>query len=388
MAEQKKGALLELLREMEKQGIDENNAVRHRVFGKYIDETSRIQGVPRMGVFELTPLCNLDCRMCYVHLDREQMRGQKLITGEQWISLMEQAIDRGMMYAQLSGGEAMMHPDFERIYRYLYERGIQITVMTNGILLDGKRMELFLQHPPTAIQMTMYGGSEETYERVTGHRVYERVKGNLLRAKEINCRLTVTATPSRYFGAKDVAAVRAFCRENDLTLKINADLNDAREETGRALREFNLPEEEYMEIRRQMVPEEMRKPVKQELLPPPGNAKEPAYGFQCGAGRSLFCVKWNGNMQACLDVPYAEKPFEIGFDEAWDRIHSFAVNYEIPRECQGCPYRSVCSICPVLHGQNAPKGHVDRSICERTRKLVQEGIRVLPENRENSLEKV
>ena len=210
MGEQQEGRLLQLLRQMEKQGIGEDNPVRSQLYNEYLDGESRQAGVPRMGVFELTPLCNLDCKMCYVHLQKDQLRGASLLTGEQWIGLMQEAIDAGMLSAQLSGGEAMMHPDFDEIYLFLYERGIRITVMTNGILLTDKRIAFFQKYRPAAIQITLYGGSDDAYERVTGHRMYERVTGNIVKAKEIGCRLTITATPSHYFGVEDVKFASKF----------------------------------------------------------------------------------------------------------------------------------------------------------------------------------
>jgi len=63
------------------------------------------QDVPLNGNFELTPLCNLDCKICYVHLQDPSVR-HRMLSGEQWIALMQQAIDRGMMVALLTGGEA------------------------------------------------------------------------------------------------------------------------------------------------------------------------------------------------------------------------------------------------------------------------------------------
>lgn len=42
--------------------------------------------------------------MCYVHLSRGQMGDARLLTLEEWIGIAQQAIDAGMLYAQLTGG--------------------------------------------------------------------------------------------------------------------------------------------------------------------------------------------------------------------------------------------------------------------------------------------
>ena len=69
-------------------------------------KNAREHDTPICGDFELTPLCNLDCRMCYVHLADPAVKA-RMLTGDQWISLMGQAIERGMLIALLTGGEAM-----------------------------------------------------------------------------------------------------------------------------------------------------------------------------------------------------------------------------------------------------------------------------------------
>ena len=39
---------------------------------EYLHAKAARQGIPLSGTFELTPLCNMNCRMCYVRMSREQ----------------------------------------------------------------------------------------------------------------------------------------------------------------------------------------------------------------------------------------------------------------------------------------------------------------------------
>ena len=39
---------------------------------EYLHTKASRFGIPLNGTFELTPLCNMNCRMCYVRMDREQ----------------------------------------------------------------------------------------------------------------------------------------------------------------------------------------------------------------------------------------------------------------------------------------------------------------------------
>ena len=69
-----------------------------------IQEKTREADIPYIGNFELIPLCNLDCKMCYVHLQDPSV-WHRMLSGEQWISIIQQAIDAGLMEALLTGGE-------------------------------------------------------------------------------------------------------------------------------------------------------------------------------------------------------------------------------------------------------------------------------------------
>ena len=58
-------------------------------FNRYIEDIARRKKLPLHGNFELTPLCNLDCKMCYVHLTGSQFSMESLISIDQWKKSVE-----------------------------------------------------------------------------------------------------------------------------------------------------------------------------------------------------------------------------------------------------------------------------------------------------------
>lgn len=106
----KQSGLLALLEQLEEQGADD--AEKTYQMREYLRAVARERSIPLHGTFELTPLCNLNCRMCYVHLSEKQLKqtGKCLLTTEQWKHLMGQAADAGMITATLTGGEALTYP--------------------------------------------------------------------------------------------------------------------------------------------------------------------------------------------------------------------------------------------------------------------------------------
>lgn len=96
-------SLQELLTELDKDGVQGGR--RYQAVKEYIGYKAREKEIPVSGGFELTPLCNLDCKMCYVHLTPAQLpKEHTLLTVEQWKDIIRQAVDAGMLYADVTGG--------------------------------------------------------------------------------------------------------------------------------------------------------------------------------------------------------------------------------------------------------------------------------------------
>ena len=218
-------------------------------FAEYLEQRARIKGVPIHGQFELTPLCNFDCKMCYTHLSAEQMRGRVPLKTEQWKDLIHQAYELGMYQATLTGGECLLYPGFEELFLYLHSLGCEVNVLTNGEMLDEKWVSFFEKHTPASIQITLYGNDDESYEKVTGRRVFDKVLKNIRRVSEADLPLRIAITPNVFLRDSMIDTVRlakSLCRD----VRINTELFDPREDTGRSGMDFDLTSEEYVHIYR------------------------------------------------------------------------------------------------------------------------------------------
>ena len=126
-------------------------------------------GVPITGSFELTPLCNLNCKMCYVRMNRtEQEEISRLQTAEEWTALAEKLRDAGTLFLLLTGGEPLLYPAFRAVYLAVRKRGMIVTVNTNGTLLNEDWAAFFAKNPPRRVNVTLYGASGETYKSLCG----------------------------------------------------------------------------------------------------------------------------------------------------------------------------------------------------------------------------
>ena len=72
---------------------------------------------PINGSIELLPLCNMNCRMCYVRLSRQEMDQMgSLHPLEDWMRITEEMQKAGVVFMLLTGGEPLLYPGFRELY--------------------------------------------------------------------------------------------------------------------------------------------------------------------------------------------------------------------------------------------------------------------------------
>lgn len=343
-----------------------------------------LQGVPISGLFELTPRCTLDCEMCYVHLTNNQISHPELQT-EQWLSLMEQACAAGMMFATLTGGECLMYPGFRDLYEYLTGRGVLVTVLTNGTLLDEEWAEWFCAHTPQRVQISVYGCTSQGCKRVTGSSsAFEKVDRaiDLLSKYRIPFELAITVSSNL---VEDFESILRYCvQKNPRNCMVNACPFDARPETERRFSDYapTLDQQaEIYKIQSNVLQElfhhdnAMTAPVAKQSK---GNQRTPPKGVQCSAGRNSFSITWEGKMLPCSVFDFAAKyPLTEGFAKSWENLHQACLEYINPIECIACDYYKACRFCPAGHFMRMGEGRADPFVCEEAHKMVSEGIRTL-----------
>ena len=366
------GNLVEYVRLLKAQGIPEKGLKKS--IGRYLEQKARERGIPISGAFELTPLCNLDCKMCYVHLDKHAFATSDLLSVNDWKSLMRQAHDAGMRSAMLTGGECLTYPGFDELYLFLHELGVGTDVLSNGLLIDEKRVEFFLRNRPQCIKISLYGSCDDAYEKVTGHRVFQKVYHNLELMRDAKLPVYVTITPSKYM-QDDMIRLIETAESLNIRYEINARLIQPRENTGRIIEDLSL--DEYVEMYRLRFQYRQKNlvPIDPKEVPLENHGGSEKRGLRCGAGQSSFSINYFGCMCPCLSLDeFSVSALKFGFQAAWKMVNEYAVNYPAPCECDGCVYRPVCINCQAMH-KNAPQvGHCDPRICERTKRLTQEGF--------------
>lgn len=331
---------------------------------------ARAQCVPITGTFELTPLCNFRCRMCYMRLDASEVaKYGRLRTADEWLDIARQAMALGTYHVTLTGGEPLMRQDFAQIYQGLVEMGMVVSVMSNGSLITPDIVDLFSRFRPCQLRFTLYGVSDATYERLckTPDGFTRTMRGlEALRAAGLPFTLAFTETS---LNAGDLNEVLAIADRLGANIAVNADLMPAVRGAQSEATALRLPEDVRPHISRPIdndCPDPLSEYLRTHQMPT--NLDDGPFAT-CKAYRTSFFITWNGKMETCTFMSNnAADPFEDGFAHAWETMTTGLSTLRYPEACRACPARTICPTCPGVRAAmtGSPIG-IPQELCEYVR---------------------
>jgi len=347
-------------------------------FNEFIDlmnDEAAVKNIPINGTFELTPRCNLHCRMCFV-CNPVMSPGVEL-SGGQWLDIMAQARDAGMIFAMLTGGEPILHKNFWDIYLGLKKLGVFITLNSNGTAITPEVADMLKKYPPIRVAISVYGSSPEAYQKACGSAAgYEKtINGiGLLRERGVEFRLRTMLTKDT---ADDMANIARLILSYNVPFSYGNYILPPLWDNGNDPRSLRLDGEElkkytkmtidavneYYEVHgnpREQALAEMREELRlkkgkqvsaeRKELHRRAEAARKKAAFKCLAGVSRFSVTHDGFIRFCeitRDSMFDLK--ETRFTEAFRRLTEAAAAIPECTECDGCPDRKKCSPCPPRH---------------------------------------
>lgn len=311
--------------------------------------------VPLYGVLELLPLCNLNCDMCYVRMSREEMEQVgRLRTIEEWTKTAEDMMKAGTLFVLLTGGEPLLYPHFRELYQKLRELGMIITINTNGTLIDEAWADFFAENKPRRINITLYGASNETYERLCHYPggFDKAVNGiRLLRERNIDVKVNGSLAKAN---VDDRMKIIELGESLDAPVRIDTYMYPSVRERNHAYNnQARLDPEMAAKARVEVLQREMgeevfaqyRKIRLDEAENTPEGEAVPGQ-MACRAGKSSFVVNWQGEMRSCvvLDKPSISLR-DVEFEEAWELTKKGTESLRISARCSSCKLRKVCNTC-------------------------------------------
>ena len=350
-------------------------------FEKILIRTAYEKKIPLSGSLELTPLCTMDCSMCYVRLSHEELQKRGTVkSAEEWLALAEQMKNAGTLFILLTGGEPLLHPEFRKIYLGLRKMGMIVTLNTNGTLIDEKWANFFFQNPPRRVNISLYGSNELTYEKVCHYKEgYQKTIRAIRLLKDRGIQVKINGSLVKA-NAGDLEEIVKTAKE--LETAVNVDTYMYPVKKGVKEDEVRLSPEEAAVRRVQflklyLTEEEFRQRSQMEIAlgDEPEQEEDSLPGMRCQAGRSSFAVSWDGMMAPCVMLKEVGRiPVqEYGFQRSWQQIVERTEQIRSGRICQDCRMRGICQVCAAsaLHEEGS-YWKKPEYICRYTKKYLEE----------------
>lgn len=330
-------------------------------FEKYLCDQAFENEIPIEGTFELLPLCNMDCRMCYIRMSKEEMDKVGVIQPvDFWINVAKKMKKHGLLFVLLTGGEPLLYNGFKELYKAISSMGMIITINTNGTLINDEIIELWKEYPPRRVNVSLYGASDETYSNLCRNpKGFTQTMTNIKKMIDAKLQVKINYTISR-----------ANVHELDQVISITENLNlpistptymfppARKEKNSLSFNDYRLSPKEVAEIQYKIIKHGiLEKPesvvsIKNMLDKIQADscvneyAIETPKGFLCSAGVRSFWINWKGIMTPCGMISH------IGADlhklepiNAWNKIKEESKSVETSNKCFHCSYRSICENC-------------------------------------------
>jgi radical SAM protein with 4Fe4S-binding SPASM domain len=311
--------------------------------------------VPLSGTLDLTHRCNLGCVHCYNSDRPGGMPGVEMDT-RKIFSLLDEICDAGCLYLLITGGEPLLRQDFPEIYTYAREKGLLITVFTNGTLISDRILTLFRDLPPRAVEISVYGAAKPTYEKITGvEGSYEKCISGISRLLERNIQvrlktILMTTNKHEFYDIEEMARKIGVKFRFDAAIfpRLNGDQTPVRFRVSAQ----DAVEREFSDAERVLGWEDFI-----------GRLPDPAPSgdlYECGAGITGFYIDPYGNLRPCLMTTTVSYDLTKGnFPEGWEKMNSIRARKTIPLSaCTSCEMKLLCGYCPAFFELETGDAHM------------------------------
>lgn len=361
---------------------------------KNLREKADILKFPIAGTFELSPMCNMDCRMCYVRMNKQEFdkTGERLRTADEWIKLGKSAVEQGMMFLLLTGGEPFLYPEFLKVYEALRRMGLIILINSNGTMMTDEILDGLTANKPRRVNLSLYGSSDKIYADLCRNpKGFTQVINAVERLQErkIDIRFSMAVTP---WNKDDFPNMIAVAKKYDVPVSIANYIFPAQRRNmtceEAALHRFSpeLAGAYGVEVSKLYNTNETLCHTAIEKLNKVKNASIPEWeqrnGFWCRGGNSVFWVTWDWRVLPCGMVQHpAVKTNGDDFGESWKKLRAEMDKVWLSSECYNCPKKSVCQTCAAsMMTETGSYGMKPEYQCRMTDAALAEYEAILKEN--------
>lgn len=315
---------------------------------------------PKRCVWELTSRCNMRCLHCASGLGPNYSRGTELSSAEA-IKLCHDLKSLGCEYVVLSGGEALLRDDWEKIARELGSLGVAASLITNGLLITGALAKRIKNAGVCRVALSL-DGLEPTHNYIRHHPhsfAVVLLACSLLRDAGLHVNIVTHINRMNLGELEDIEALVAGMGVDVWRLQLGSPV-------GRMAKhpELHLTPEDLPAIADFIVSGKQRGAVYIDVGDNIGyfseheealrrGADTPLFGCWCGcpAGCLAIGIEANGNVKGCLSLQSSSfvegNVREETLSAIWNRPGAFRytrgfVPSDLTGACRDCEFGEIC----------------------------------------------
>jgi radical SAM protein with 4Fe4S-binding SPASM domain len=330
----------------------------------------------------MTHRCNLRCVHCYLGDERNAESQARELDTAFWCSVVDQIAEAGCLNLLITGGEPFARSDFAEVYTRAKRRGLLVTVFTNGTRLDDSLLRLFSELPPWLVEVSLYGATKETYDKVTTvPGAWERCLAGVDALCSAGVRVALKTVILKG-NQHEVGAMRQMAEDRRANFRVDPAVFPCRDgDQGPIEHRVAAAQAVAIEMADLGHLESTAKAYERLRTLPSVDRL-----YTCAAGQTGFHIDPEGTLQPCMMVNGHGFDLRRGsFRTGWDDVIRRFREIEAPRgyECNSCERRFLCGLCPAQASMET--GSPDRKsdyYCslgrEREQLIVQETARTNP----------
>lgn len=315
---------------------------------------------PECMHIELTKQCNFQCYYCY--RESSMSASNEIISGSKLLDIIKELSLKGLKVVEITGGEPLLHPDFEKIVLGCLQELTLVSVLTNGFFINEKFIDTVLPYKDKLVFSVSFDSwrDDDLDKRAGVHGAAPRIKKaiELISRKGFIVRATMAVDENNWCDLEDTLLKAMEIGATRFAYSPIMPLGRAPKESitwDSISQKEAYAKEKYLAEKYRDFLDFTSENISKRIFSPGG----------CGAGHTNFVMSPNGSIRLCASYDenvgiignVLKQPLREVFSHPLCKSSS-QLKAPSPTICGECQYTSFCSGCSLRGTIGAEKiGH-------------------------------
>jgi len=169
-----------------------------------------VTGAPFLIVWDITYACNLKCKHCYANAGK---RLSDELTTKEAKHVIDKLDKVSVPILAFSGGEPLVRKDIFQLTKYAHDKGIYISIATNGTLITKEKAKKMKKAGVGFVQISLDGASPKTHDSFRGiNGVFDKTIKGIKNCVKENLWVNVATTATKH-NYKEISKIIDLCED-------------------------------------------------------------------------------------------------------------------------------------------------------------------------------